>query len=126
MALQVELVKFHAWVRDSGKRIAVVFEGRDAAGKGGTIKRGARKPQPARRAVSWRCPSRPNGRRRNGISSATSQPPARRGEIRAFRPVVVQPRRGRTCLRLLHPTERATFFDRCRISSRCWSMTASR
>jgi polyphosphate kinase len=38
-ALQVELVKFHAWVRDSGKRIAVVFEGRDAAGKGGSIKR---------------------------------------------------------------------------------------
>jgi polyphosphate kinase 2 (PPK2 family) len=38
-ALQIELVKFHAWVRDSGQRIAVVFEGRDAAGKGGTIKR---------------------------------------------------------------------------------------
>jgi polyphosphate kinase 2 len=38
-ALQVELVKFHAWVRDSGQRVAVVFEGRDAAGKGGAIKR---------------------------------------------------------------------------------------
>jgi polyphosphate kinase 2 len=38
-ALQIELVKFHAWVRDSGQRIAVVFEGRDAAGKGGCIKR---------------------------------------------------------------------------------------
>jgi len=38
-ALQVELVKFHAWVRDTGQRIAVVFEGRDAAGKGGAIKR---------------------------------------------------------------------------------------
>lgn len=38
-ALQIELVKFQAWVRDSGARIAVVFEGRDAAGKGGTIKR---------------------------------------------------------------------------------------
>jgi polyphosphate kinase 2 len=38
-ALQVELVKFHAWVRDSGQRVAVVFEGRDAAGKGGSIKR---------------------------------------------------------------------------------------
>ena len=38
-ALQVELVKFHAWVRDTGERIAVVFEGRDAAGKGGSIKR---------------------------------------------------------------------------------------
>jgi polyphosphate kinase len=38
-ALQIELVKFHAWVRDTGQRIAVVFEGRDAAGKGGSIKR---------------------------------------------------------------------------------------
>jgi polyphosphate kinase len=38
-ALQIELVKYHAWVRDSGKRVAVVFEGRDAAGKGGCISR---------------------------------------------------------------------------------------
>ncbi len=38
-ALQIELVKFHAWVRDTGQRVAVVFEGRDAAGKGGAIKR---------------------------------------------------------------------------------------
>ncbi|WP_323764290.1 polyphosphate kinase 2 [Marinovum sp.] len=38
-ALQIELVKLQAWVKDSGARVAVVFEGRDAAGKGGTIKR---------------------------------------------------------------------------------------
>ena len=38
-ALQIELVKLQAWVRDTGQRIAIVFEGRDAAGKGGTIKR---------------------------------------------------------------------------------------
>ncbi|MGX9354297.1 polyphosphate kinase 2 [Roseobacteraceae bacterium S113] len=38
-ALQIELVKMQAWARESGARIAVVFEGRDAAGKGGTIKR---------------------------------------------------------------------------------------
>ena len=38
-ALQIELVKYHAWVRDTGKRVAVVFEGRDAAGKGGAIAR---------------------------------------------------------------------------------------
>ncbi|WP_298863043.1 polyphosphate kinase 2 [uncultured Sulfitobacter sp.] len=37
--LQIELVKFQAWVRDSGTRITIVFEGRDAAGKGGTIGR---------------------------------------------------------------------------------------
>lgn len=38
-ALQIELVKWHAWVRDTGQRVAVVFEGRDAAGKGGSIRR---------------------------------------------------------------------------------------
>ncbi|MFT4715440.1 MAG: polyphosphate kinase 2 [Paracoccaceae bacterium] len=38
-SLQVELVKLQAWANSSGARIAIVFEGRDAAGKGGTIKR---------------------------------------------------------------------------------------
>ena len=38
-ALQVELVRLQAWARDKGERIVIVFEGRDAAGKGGTISR---------------------------------------------------------------------------------------
>ncbi len=37
--LQVELLKVQKWVRDTGQRIVILFEGRDAAGKGGTIKR---------------------------------------------------------------------------------------
>jgi polyphosphate kinase len=37
--LQVELLKLQAWAKDTGQRIVVLFEGRDAAGKGGTIKR---------------------------------------------------------------------------------------
>jgi polyphosphate kinase len=37
--LQAELVKMQNWVRASGARVVVVFEGRDAAGKGGTIRR---------------------------------------------------------------------------------------
>src|SRR5215472_14561876 len=37
--LQVELLKLQYWVQDSGQRIVVLFEGRDAAGKGSTIKR---------------------------------------------------------------------------------------
>lgn len=37
--LQTELVKLQAWAKSSGARVALVFEGRDAAGKGGTIKR---------------------------------------------------------------------------------------
>lgn len=38
-ALQVELVKLQSWAKETGARIAIVLEGRDAAGKGGTIKR---------------------------------------------------------------------------------------
>jgi polyphosphate kinase len=37
--LQIELVKMLDWIRESGHRLVVIFEGRDAAGKGGTIKR---------------------------------------------------------------------------------------
>ena len=37
--LQVELLKLQYWVQDTGRRIVVIFEGRDAAGKGSTIKR---------------------------------------------------------------------------------------
>jgi polyphosphate kinase len=37
--LQIELLKLQKWVKASGERLVVVFEGRDAAGKGGTIKR---------------------------------------------------------------------------------------
>ena len=37
--LQVELVKLQRWVSESGARVAILFEGRDAAGKGGTIRR---------------------------------------------------------------------------------------
>ncbi len=39
LRLQTELVKVQEWVRAEGARLVVVFEGRDAAGKGGTIKR---------------------------------------------------------------------------------------
>ena len=38
-ALQVELLKVQRWVRGSGRKVVILFEGRDAAGKGGTIKR---------------------------------------------------------------------------------------
>ena len=37
--LQIELLKLQAWVKESGAKIIVLFEGRDAAGKGGSIKR---------------------------------------------------------------------------------------
>ncbi len=44
--LQVELVKLQEWVKASGAKICVVFEGRDTAGKGGVIKRIAERVSP--------------------------------------------------------------------------------
>ena len=37
--IQVELIKMQSWIRDVGERLMILFEGRDAAGKGGTIRR---------------------------------------------------------------------------------------
>lgn len=37
--LQIELLKLQAWVKENGEKIVIIFEGRDAAGKGGAIKR---------------------------------------------------------------------------------------
>jgi polyphosphate kinase 2 len=37
--LQIELAKLQAWIRDEGLKVVAIFEGRDAAGKGGAIKR---------------------------------------------------------------------------------------
>ncbi|MGV3103613.1 polyphosphate kinase 2 [Rothia sp. 32237D007AR] len=38
-ALQIELLKLQLWVKETGQKVLVIFEGRDAAGKGGAIKR---------------------------------------------------------------------------------------
>jgi polyphosphate kinase 2 (PPK2 family) len=37
--LQIELLKMQGWVKETGQRVVILCEGRDAAGKGGTIKR---------------------------------------------------------------------------------------
>ena len=42
--LQIELLKVQSWVKDTGQRIVCLFEGRDAAGKGGGQKGGERSP----------------------------------------------------------------------------------
>ena len=44
--LQIELVKLQRWVKEKGLKVVVVFEGRDAAGKGGVIKRITEKMNP--------------------------------------------------------------------------------
>jgi polyphosphate kinase 2 len=56
--LQVELNKLHKWVQTHKKRVAIIFEGRDAAGKGGTIKRFTQHLSPrANRVVALPKPS---------------------------------------------------------------------
>ena len=44
--LQVELVKLQQWIKQEGLKVVVIFEGRDAAGKGGVIKRIAQRMNP--------------------------------------------------------------------------------
>ena len=56
--LQGELVNFQKWVQQTGKKIAIIFEGRDASGKGGTIKRFAEHLNPrAMRLVALNKPT---------------------------------------------------------------------
>lgn len=44
--LQIELIKLQEWIKQKQLKVVVVFEGRDAAGKGGTIKRITKKMNP--------------------------------------------------------------------------------
>ena len=57
-ALQVELVKLQRWIQSEGRRVVILFEGRDAAGKGGTIRRFAEHLNPrAMRVVALPTPT---------------------------------------------------------------------
>ena len=58
LPLQAELVDFQRWVQKENKKIAIIFEGRDASGKGGTIKRFIEHLNPrARRVVALNKPT---------------------------------------------------------------------
>lgn len=84
--LQIELVRWQEWIKQTGLKVVVVFEGRDAAGKGGAIKRITQHLNPRTcRVVALGKP--PIGRRPNGISSATLHTCQRRE--RSFYSIVV-------------------------------------
>ena len=68
--LQFELIKLQESVRVNGLKVVVIFEGRDAAGKGGAIKRITESSTRAS-AGSWRSVGQPNASAANGTSSAT-------------------------------------------------------
>lgn len=56
--LQAELVNLQNWIKNTGKKVAIIFEGRDASGKGGTIKRFAEHLNPrAMRVVALNKPT---------------------------------------------------------------------
>lgn len=61
--LQIELLKMQNWVKETKQRIVIIFEGRDAAGKGGTIKRFMEHLNP--RGAHVIALEKPNARERN-------------------------------------------------------------
>ncbi|WP_206536125.1 polyphosphate kinase 2 [Vibrio nigripulchritudo] len=61
--LQIELLKLQGWVKENNERIVILFEGRDAAGKGGTIKRFMEHLNP--RGAHVIALEKPNARERN-------------------------------------------------------------
>ena len=82
--LQAELCQLQDWVRHTGARIIVVFEGRDAAGKGGTIQRAHRARQPARLPHRSRRRRPPTARRSRCTCSGTSLHFPAAGEVVIF------------------------------------------
>ena len=69
--MQTELVKLQEWTRQTGARILVIFEGRDAAGKGGAIKRITEYLSP-RVARIVALPTPTSGSAASGTTSVTS------------------------------------------------------
>ena len=76
--LQVELVKLQNWVKSVGERIIIVFEGRDAAGKGGTIKRFTEHLNPRGATVVALTKPSKSGNGPSGTSSVTCRTCPRR------------------------------------------------
>ena len=98
--LQIELLKLQYWAQDHGERHILLFEGRDAAGKGGTIKRFLEHLNP--RAARVVADQADHDRGRSVVLPALrAELPHVRGD-RAVRPVLVQPGRSGARDGLLH------------------------
>ena len=122
--LHFELVKMHNWIKDTGRKLVLIFEGRDAAGKGGAVK-AINEPLNPRgsRVVALGTPS---DRETSGTSSATSPtcpPPAR---------FVLLDRSWYNCAGVEHvmgfctDDEYKEFMRTCPSLSGCWSAQGSR
>ena len=92
--LHVELVKLQEWVKHTGLKVCIVFEGRDGAGKGGTIKAITERVSPrVFRVVALPAPT--EREKTQLYIQRYMPPPARGGRNHDLRPQLVQPRRGR-------------------------------
>ena len=99
--LQGELCKLQEWVKHKGLRVIIIFEGRDAAGKGGTIRALTERVSPrVFRVVALPAPSDREKSQMYMQRYMQHFPAAGRG--RDFRPQLVQPRRRRVRHGLLH------------------------
>jgi polyphosphate kinase 2 (PPK2 family) len=88
--LQIELVKLQEWVKKQGLKVAVIFEGRDAEGKGGTIKR-ITEPLNPRVCQVVALPA-PTEKEKNAVVfPALCLPPSLRRRNRSVRSKLVQP-----------------------------------
>ena len=123
--LHGELVAMQEWVKATGAKVCIVFEGRDTAGKGGTIKRITERVSP--RVFKVVALSAPTEREKSQMYVQRYLPhfPAG-GRGRDLRPQLVQPRRRRAGHGLLHARgSRRSSSSRCRPSRRRWSTTGS-
>ena len=101
LSLDVELLKVQKWVKEAGEKIVLIFEGRDAAGKGGTIKRFMEHLNPrGARIVALEKPSEREKTQWYFQRYIQNLPSG--GEIVFLRPLLVQSRWRRTRHELLH------------------------
>src|SRR5690349_13763799 len=127
--LQVEIVRLQDWVIHNGLKVVVVFEGRDTAGKGGTIKRITEKTNPRIvRTVALGTPTECE-RTQWYFQRYVAHSAGRRGDG-AVRPQLVQPRRRRARDGLLHAGRirgvHAPLISRCRSGNPANAASASR
>ena len=110
--LQVELCHLQEWVKEKGARVIILFEGRDAAGKGGTIKAMTERVSPrVFRVVALPAPS--DRQKTPDVHAALHRALSRRRRDRDLRPQLVQPRRRRICHGLLHEEQHKRFLELC-------------
>ena len=123
--LHGELVAMQEWVKATGAKVCIVFEGRDTAGKGGTIKRITETGEPE--GIPGRRPARSDRAREiPDVRPAVRAALPGRGRGRDLRPQLVQPGRGRAGDGLLHEgTEREVPRAWRPRSRRRWSTPAS-